>query len=221
MTMIDEALQFVLDFCQEPLSPEETVRRGEVAIKTVSERLGKIDEQEGMTTFVLGGVLKKLKEGELWKGMPGVENWWTWGEFCQRTTGKKLGTCYAKIRIWEKSQRLGMDIDKTNRLPWSVVDAVLREAESREDADRLVERYEQLQSREKFLEEVREQRGEKPTDQQPLTRKYVLLNEGDGKFYDESLEIAAQQAGKELYKNMSPAQALLFALAHWREGLSG
>lgn len=217
--MIDEALQFALNFCHEELSGDDIVLQGEAIMSVIHARLNEIGDKEGMTTFVLGGVLQKLKTGEVWKKYNDVQPWWTWGDFCKNMTGKSLGYCYAKIRIWEKSRKVGMAPQEIEKIGWSTADYILRESKSRNDVDRLIQLYRELGSREKFLQELQRQDEAKPREEQNGKRRYLKLNATEMQFYEESLEIAAMKAGKELYKNMNEEEALVFLIAQWRESL--
>lgn len=218
--MIDEALQFAIDFCHEDLSPDETAIRGETIVKIIAVRLNEIGENDGMTAFILGGVLKKLKVDNLWKKIPGVQPWWQWGDFCKGMTGRSLGSCYAKIRIWEKSQNVGMTPQEVEKVGWSTADYILRESENRNDVDRLMQLYEEMGSRDRFIQELQKNDESKPRKERNGKRRYLRLSATETQFYEESLEMAATKAGKELHKNMSEEEALVFLIAQWREGMN-
>lgn len=100
---MDEGLRYVLDFCADR---DITLERAQSALSVMRIRLTNVSEQEGITSFALGGMLKRLKENDLWKGLAGIPPWWEWADFCKNVTGKSVQTCYAKMRIWEKSQKV-------------------------------------------------------------------------------------------------------------------
>lgn len=214
--MIDEAMQYAIDFCHEDQSPEEMIRRGEIVVQSIRGRLVEIDDKNENTTFILGGVLKKLKENNLWKNIPGVQSRWTLGDFCIEMIGRSLGTCYSKIRIWEKSQEVGMTPAEVVQLG-SIADHILREANNREDVDRLIELYREVGSRDRFLQELKKKDEEKPPEERSRKRYYLRLNATEGQFYEGSLEKAAEAMKRELHKNCSPEEALIFALVQWQE----
>ena len=220
--MIDEALQFALDYCQESLAPEETVRRGQVIIRAIHGRLGELDEKEGATTFIMGGVLRKLKKDDLWKKVEDVQEWWTWDEFCRQKVGRSSSSCYQKMDIWEKWNTLapGESPSFIDELGWSVAAPILRAAKNREEFDHLVSRYKELGSREKLIQEIQEQDQAKPQAERTRKRRYFKLSEIDEKFLDESIEKAAEIMGRELHRNCSPEEALVFLAAQWRESLN-
>ena len=217
--MIDEALQFALDYCQENLTPEETVRRGGAIVQAIHGRLGELEDKEGMTTLVLGGVLKKLKENDLWKQIPECQDWWTWGDFCQKMTGRSSQTCYFKMKIWERWQHVGENHSPqlVDEIGWSGAAAILREAKTTEDFDQLVARYKELGSREKFTQEMKEKDDAKPPAERTEKRRYIRLGPTEKEFYLETLQKGIEKMGRE---NARDEEALLFIMAQWRESLS-
>lgn len=215
--MIDEALQFALDFCQSDIPQEEIATRGQVILTAIHGRLEEIGDRENTTTAILGGTLKKLKKNEAWKGIEGVESWWQWGDFCREKIGKTAGYCYGKIRVWENAQKKGMTIEEIEKLGM-LADHILRAAKDRNDIERLMARYYELGTREKFLAEIRGQQEEKP-DRRRAKRVTFKLEENEDEFCQQTLEIAAKKMGpdRELYKSVKPEEALVFLMAQWRE----
>lgn len=215
--MIDEAMQFALDYCQEDLTPEETVRRGAMIVQAIHGRLGEINESEGMTTYVLGGVLKKLKTNDMWKMVAGVGSYWSWGDFCKKMTGRSLGACYSKIRVWERAQKAGMTPQEVDKLGWSPSELILKTAKNRDDVERSIALYNELGSREKFAQAMEALDEAKPRKERTSKKRYIQLGATEKEFYDQSLEVAAKKMGKELHNGVSEEEALIFALAEWRE----
>ena len=214
--MLDEALQYALDFCRQKLTQEQVIERGEGVVSTLRTRLTEVDDASGMTGFVIGGTLKKLKEKDVWKKLPGVGEHWTFENFCEQRLGKSRAWAYQRMRVWEKSNTMGMKAEDVNEIGWTVADKILSKSESANDVTELVDKYRDAESREEFFAELDGKEKARPIEKQKRRKRTVKLQEEENQFYEETLEVVATRLEKKLYETLTEEQAIMFIITDWR-----
>lgn len=222
---MQEAFKAVLDFARSDESdPKKIAERGAVLIEAITSRLDTLDNDRGITQFCVGAMIKKLREGDAWKLFPETQESWLFGDFCREVLAMSQSKAMGLLRVWEKSQYVGMTAEEVEDVGWSIADAILRVAKSRSDIDNLLKRREKTMTRAEFLAIINtppplgeEVQGERfPIPPVPKKKRAFKVDVHEDQFLQETLERAAKKMGKELNKDVSPEQAMFYILTEWR-----
>ena len=217
--MIDEAMQYALDFCRNELSEEQVIERGSMVVATLRGRLAEVDDASGMTGFVIGGTLKKLKDGDTWKRLPDVPEWWEFKNFCEERLGKSRAWVYQRMRVWERARKYNMSAEEVSEIGWTVADKILSEAQDPSEAASLLDTFRNSSGREEFFSALNGKEQKKPVEKQKRKRRVVRLLEDEEQFYEEALNLVATKASRTLYENMTEEEALMLIVTDWRQGI--
>ena len=120
------------------------------------------------------------------------------------------------MRVWEKSNTMGMKAEDVNEIGWTVADKILSKSESANDVTELVDKYRDAENREEFFAELDGKEKIKPADKQKRRKRTVRLQEEENQFYEETLEVVATRLEKKLYETLTEEQAIMFIITDWR-----
>ena len=221
--MRSEGIQFALNFLRNrDLTPQEIAEDGKRAVDILTDRLKQISDARGMTTFLMGGVLHKLRENDMWQGVswPGQDQYWVWADFVRNILGKSPAWAGIIEKIWVKSQVVDLKEEEIEHMGWACTNEVLRIAQSREDVDFWIEKFDQAETSKGFLKEVRTALNKKLDEGEikpaPIQRSFNFRDEEQLRVFDECMEKAARMMGRVVGLNTGQQDCLLFILTQWR-----
>lgn len=217
---MDEAYRRIVDFANSPEeNPEVIAEQGKVLVAMMTERLGSIHDEEGMSEFCVGGIIKKLREQDAWKRFEGVQDHWVFGDFCKNILEMSQQKAMTLLRVWEKSQFVGMTAEEIHAVGWSVADHMLRVAKNHNDVVLMLDDFHKAETKAEFIRQLKETGVELTNGNTSIKKKKVAFkfDGNEEQFIQESLERAATDMKGELNKDVSPDRALMFILAEWRQ----
>lgn len=218
-----EGMKFVFDFIkQPPKSVEEKIRTGQQIVQLLNQRESELRHAYGMTTYARGGLIYVLKQDDLWQQFPGVEESWKFSDFCTNVLKTSLQTANAHLRIWERSQFIQLEPEEIDKIGWNAAQNLIRVAQNRDDVEHWLEVYDQCDTQEQFIEQVREEinkRDGKIKEKEPelAEERFVRFSSSqDAKFYDQCISIAVEALEKEKKRSVTNVEATLFIMGEWR-----
>lgn len=195
--------------------------KGKAILEGLSSYLQHLSERRSLTIFATGAVLKIVKAEELWKLIPEYQEWWQFGNFCDLILKTSLQRANAFIRIWDKSQQIGLTPDEIEDIGWAKAQQVIRVAKNRGDVNSWLKKAKEL-NQEDFVQAVRETQKEFQPFSIKSQKLILFLADDEKKFVDEIIEYAAEHMlKKEIGDSITQTEVLLFILADWRDRIKG
>lgn len=195
-------------------------------IDLLVDRDSQIRNAHGITLFALGGIIHYWKQENLWQKVPEYQDYWHFGDFCKICLKMSLQKANSIIRIWDKSQKVGMRPDEIEEIGWSAAKEILRVAHNREEVENWMDEARAI-NQPRLIEKVREEEAKRNGYDENGTgmngkeirsvKRSFLFTPTEADFLDETLEIAAEYFHKEIGVNTSPSEMLVLALTSWRE----
>lgn len=224
-----EGMQFALSFLRdESLTPAQIATSGERAVEFLQQRIGMIEDARGTTHFVLGGVIQRLHEDDVWKfnTHPEMAEYWTWGDFCRNVLNMSIAKANALRRIWVRARSVEMSPEAIEELGWNCSAAILRVARSTDDVQELIGEYRESPSKSAFLESLASKSMatvgaiENGSAIAKKIERVVFLTKEELQVFDETVERAAGQMHRSLGMNTSQTECVLFIFTQWRHFIS-
>lgn len=219
---MDEAYKHILQFANSTeTNPQVIAKQGRTIVTMIVDRLGSLRNDEGLSEFCLGGVIKKLRQDDAWKLFDGSEPHWVFGDFCRNILGMSQQKTMGLLRVWERSQNVGMTPEEIQEVGWAVADEILRHAKSSSDIVNLMGRYRASDTASEFLQSLKTT---PISTGAPVVvkrkRRAFKLDESEDQFTQETLERAALRMKGELNRDIPPEKAMLFIMTEWRQSLN-
>lgn len=222
MIVASEGLDSAFTFLRNPSGSWE--ERTSVCQKLADLLLGReqaINDARGITLFALGGLIHNLKtqnsqHQELWQNFSEVEEWWQFGDFCKHILNMSLSKANTLERIWMRSQHIDFRPEEIEHVGWNAAQNIIRLAKKREDVEELLDEYNSTPTNTEFIAKIQE-RLPTITRTQHTTKRIFELSTDEAAFIDESLELAATDAHRQLIINWTAKEALIFVLTQWRQ----
>lgn len=215
--MLDEGMEFV----HRSLQTDEITLDNAVSIyEILYERGVVLDTEIGTTYFAQGGLIHKIKQKDLWRQFPGVEDWWEFGHFIKNKFSMSLQKAHALAQIWRKSHGL-ITPSEIQELGWFTTSEILRNCTTREEVEKYLGLRRGGMEKTEILQMVRDANPNRKNRSVTRFKRRVDFEEHEALFFDECLEKAASSVGRSLGENMRREEALLMIIAQWREMRNG
>ena len=216
-----EGMHSALAFLQSPPEdPQLRVARSRPIINALVTQLEILRDYRDNTLFALGGLIHLWKEGELWRVIEEYQDWWQFGDFCTTILKMSLQRANALARIWQKSQKIGLEPDEIEEIGWNKAQHIIRVATNRGGVEQWLASAREM-TQEDFIEKVKGSASGNLPDKSRDTKRIFKFTQDEAKFVDETIEFAAKLKRRDLGTEISPSEVLVFILTNWRSGVRG
>ena len=216
---LPEGAKAIVEFLKEdPMrTPEDSAAQVFAVVCALAGQRQSLQDAEGVTVFLMGGCIDRLKLEDRWKLCPGVPEYWTFGSFCRDMLGLSLQHANSLQRIWKRAQVVSMTPYEIEQLGWNAAGQLLRIAKSREDVTKWLDVYRQVDTRKELVARLQSTAvaAGKSKPKVDLQNRILQLTPDEARFYDETLEKVAKSVSKEIHVNMSPSEAIILICTQW------
>ena len=203
-----------------PQDSQISVTRSRPIIDSLIIQLSTLREYRDNTLFALGGLIYFWKERELWRSIEEYQDWWQFGDFCTTILKMSLQRANALARIWQKSQKIGLEPDEIEEIGWNKAQHIIRVATNRNGVEQWLKDAREM-TQEDFIEKVKGVASGNLPDKSRDTKRIFKFTQVEAKFVDETIEFAARLKRRDLGTEISPSEVLVFILTNWRSGVRG
>lgn len=215
-----EGISATMAFLRSPLSDKKAkVKASRPLIDALIGQSEALKESRHITLFALGGLLHVWKKEKLWMEIDEYEDWWQFGNFCKGILKMSLQKANAIIRIWEKSQRIGLQPKEIEEIGWSKAQIIIRAAKNRQETEKWLAEA-RWYGQENLIAKVRSVTSGIKFDPARTIRRVYRFTNDEADFLDESIEKGAKEIiKKELGTEVSPSEVLIQIVQGWRLSL--
>lgn len=209
----DEGLEFISEFAR---NKERNIHDANRAYEMIVAREHLIEKARSISHYAQGAFVYAINQNDLWKQMEGVQEWWTFGEFCKQKLDMSLSKAVHLQKLWERAQWIGLLEEEIETLGWSLAGQVAKYCNSRTEVEKYVEMAEAGSKKQDILETLR--RDKKIQAQKTrLTPMRLPMSSEQKNFWAETAEIVANSINKRYGYNIDLAECITVALIQWRE----
>jgi hypothetical protein len=221
MTSLDhEASRYIQSILSQPGAENWDARfqQTQRVLELLTAHKDVIEQAKSLNSFYLGGLIVRLRDGDLWRHFPGVEEYWEFGEFCRKKLDISLSTATMLERIWIRAERVQMTAEEVEQVGWPTANKILRYALGRADVDVMLQDFREAPSKSEFVEKLQAKAGTQNGNAHTYPRILRFTRE-DSLTFDSLLEEIARHVGAELHKNMTKEDAVLAVMVLWKQAL--
>ena len=219
----DESLGAALEFLAAPKgNPQEQAQTLESLANILHSRSESLNNLKNMSLFAMGGIISKLKQIDgdgmpLWKLLPAIEEWWTFGDFVKHRLNIHGSTGFRMEATWIKAQQVKMLPQEVQRLGLQCSLKLLALSKTRQDIDFWLDIYEDCETKGEFVAKLIEQNGQKKIAKADIVRRQFNISSEESNFFDETLNIAQEDTGRVIGVNWNASEALVYILTCYRQ----